>query len=190
MKKWVWGWAIGCVLMIMLGFGAGLWFAGERPVEIQTKVVEKVEWKDRVVEKIVEVEKKVEVKVEKVRWREVETKRPDGTVITERTEDKDVKTDTNTDTSKKTDTTKDSSGSASRTETTKTTYAKPQWAAGVDLGPNIPALFGGSHRQLVPGAPEWLDGGVSLERRILGPAWVGVRAGTAGSIQVRLRVEW
>lgn len=115
----------------------------------------------------VEIKKEIEIQEKEVVKHdtvivEKETKLPDGTVVKEkRTEDKTVE-------SRKSD--------SKEKESTLIVSAKPQWRAG--------ALAGYDLNQFKP-----VYGG-EVERRILGPIFVGVWANTQSTVGAKLSIEF
>jgi hypothetical protein len=141
----------------------------------------------RVVEKVrtVEVEKVVErVRMEtvyraaqderrNVRRETREEKRPDGTVITTKVEDD--KTETKTATEGRTAAEAAKAVERERlVETVRVVEGKrPDWLVGAQIGYSNGALYG-----------------VSVDRRILGPAYIGVWANTQRAVGVGIRVQF
>ena len=176
------------VLLILGAFAGGAATGGFGPAKVVEKekvvekVVEKIVYQDKIVEKIV----KVKVKAEHEITESTHTKLPDGTETTV------VKTETKTDT--KTDT--DSSCVEEKVvyvdkivekivEKENIVLNQPDWSVYAGAGVGIPKFLGQGEIG-VPG----LQGAVihaGVDRRILGPFWVGIQATSQGTLSLNLR---
>lgn len=174
------------VLVAILLAGGGYAFGRYgQPAKIieKEKIVEKIVYQDKIVEKIV----KVMVQDKNRHTETTTTKSPDGTTVTK------IITDTKTDT--KTDT------SDNKTEE-KVVYkdrivekekiveaSKPGWRVGAGIGLSIPSTFLGEPQIGVPG----LRGAVveiGVDRRVIGPLWVGLHGNTQGTVTLGLSGEF
>jgi hypothetical protein len=117
------------------------------------------------------------------------TKAPDGTTTTKTTDD----TDTNTGTNETTNT----DSTVTRTETKyvdrivereKKVLQQPDWRAYVGAGVAIPTFLG--QQQIgVPGLQGFvIQAGV--DRRIIGPFWMGLFGNTQGTLGLNLSAVW
>jgi hypothetical protein len=186
----------GLLLLLLLAFFGGRY---SRPARVEVK--EHTVFQDRIVEKIVNhdvvqtqaIHDVVEAKhvVTQIEWRTA----PDG---------KQTVTETIRDQTKTSEETKDSRQSvsdttASRTEdkkieaikTTVTTDARPNWLVGVQAGVNVPGAISGGLAGLT-GTGIIKNGilGVSVDRRILGPLFLGAWGTTAGAGGISVRIEF
>lgn len=138
----------------------------------KVRTVTKVETKTEVVEKV--VEKVVTVKAKDVQ-RKVTTKtetKPDGSSVVLRVEDVQTQTDVGT--------VSDFTGTAVTTSSSKAetaTGSKPGWRLGVSA--------------------EWKKAqekpdvyGLEIDRRIVGPFWLGARASTDKTAGIAVGLEW
>lgn len=173
------------LLLFALGYGTGRFAQPARVVEktvYQDKVVEKVIYQDKVVEKVV----KVYVKSKNLHTETSTEKRPDGTVVTKTTTD--VKTDT------KTDTTADKAAEKvvykdriveKLVVKEKLVEAKKiDWLVHAGVGISVPTLLGKAQ----PGVPG-LKGAVieaGVDRRVIGPLFMGVFGDSQGTVGLKL----
>lgn len=149
---------ITCALVALALAGGG--YALGRfttPTKVETRTVE--------VTKIVEVEKEVvrEVKGRDIVWTRVVEVRPDGSSTT--TEREATKERVETETKRDTETTTE----ATREATKVVTNAKPQWRASVLVGGSLAFPI----RQVVSSVEVSPAFGGHVERRLVGPFWVG-----------------
>lgn len=176
---------IGVVLLIGSVFYAGY---ATKPAEVieKEKVVEKLV--EKIVERKVEVEKIVyrQAKKENTKKETTTTKKPDGTEVTHTTEETNTDTDTNV--------TKEKVVYVDRiiekmvekvVEKEKIIKAKQiDWRVAAGAGVSIPVLLG--EPQL--GTPG-LKGVViqaEVDRRIIGPFWLGISGNTQGVVGLNL----
>lgn len=173
--------AIGvAILCLLLGYGSGRYVQPAKVVEkekIVTQIQEKIVYQDRVVTQkvLVEVEKKQQ------HTETTTTKKPDGEIVTT------TKTDINTD-----ERTKDSESKTEEkvvykdrvvqqvVEKEKIVTNQPDWRVAAGAGYSIPYALGADS----PGVPG-LQGFVinaEVDRRILGPVWLGVQGNTQGVV--------
>lgn len=165
---------IAAGLLAVLGgvFAAGRYSAPKPDV----RVTEHVVYQDRVVEKVVTVTAKADTKTVVV-YRD-RTVKPDGTVH-EQSEERTV------DAATETAHTDDAKAETSQTDTQRTitiTAAKPQW--------RVSLLAGASLRSPLLPVYGPLVLGVEVNRRLLGPLWVGLWAQTGGSGGISLGIEF
>lgn len=191
------GVAVGAAILLLCGsFGAGRYSRPAR-VEVrehtvtQTQIVEKIVNHDVIQTQVVHDTVKVDNVVTKIVWE----KAPDGTVRTVETITDLSKTAEQTSAASQhvTDTRTDVSAS-SKTETTKSTvteYARPAWSVAVMPGLDLRGLAsdgisGLSTASLVKRGVL----GVSVDRRIIGPVFVGAWGNTSGAGGLTVRVEF
>jgi hypothetical protein len=150
--------------------------------KVVTQIQDHIVYQDRVVTKIVYVkEKKQQQHTETVT-----EKKPDGTVVTKT--ETDIKTDTNTNVN----TDKDQTKTGADTKTTVTTDEKKtvtirqplDWRVAGGVGVSIPVFLGA--KQLgIPG----LNAAViqlEIDRRIIGPFFLGLFANSQGTLGLNL----
>ena len=173
--------------LLLIGYGSGRYVQPAKIVEkerIVTQVQEKIVYKDKIIERKVYVI--VEKKDEHVET--TTTKLPDGTVTTKTTKD------THVDDTKKSDTTKTDDKTVEKdkvvvqvVEKLKLVESKPlDWRIGVGVGVSIPYYLG----QGSVGVPG-LQGAVievGIDKRIVGPAWLGINGNTQGTVGLNLSV--
>ncbi len=150
-------------LVFCTGLAFGRWTLPAKVVtktEVVTKEIEVIKYRERV------VKQKAKHIVEVVHHF------PDGTLITKRTED-----DKETSKEVKTGRHEDDKASESSTKVT-TEYRKANWRIGALLGADITRLGAG------------FDYGGRVERRVLGPFWVGLEATKSGRAGASLSVEF
>lgn len=181
------------VLIFAMGYGAGR-YAQPAKVVIQDRVV-------TVEKKVVVTEVKTEIKIVKVADTSVdrkvhktvtETEKPDGTKTKVTTEDSDTSKKTHEDdttVAKKDDTSKTTDNKAvDSSHTSITTYSKPQWHLGANGGISIP-YFIGQGVLGVPGMKGFVVG-AQLERRIVGPVFMGIVGNTQGMVGISISGEF
>lgn len=186
-KKWI-ALAIGALLLLALGYGAGRYASPAKEVtkdKIVTRVQEKVVYQDRV------VTQKVTVEVQKrdTHRSTVTSKKPDGTVVTIETVDEHVDEDEKTGTKKS----EASSGTTERrsiqtVEHTRVVEGQPNWHFRAGVGISVPYYLGQGSVG-VPGL-KGVVVEVGADRRIFGPASLGVWANTQGALGVEAAVSW
>lgn len=186
------GIAAGLVLLLFAAFLGGVG-VGRRHAETTTKT----EYRDVVKEKVVtqDVIKTVVVhdqvdRVRVVHEDRVET-RPDGTRIETKRDSDDAtkeKKDTDRREQEKTQVV-EKDRIVERIVTQTTPVRPPRWILSLDAGTSFPALRD-ARLNKVPGAPGWLSAGATVERRLLGPLWVGTRVGADASVSPFLLAVW
>lgn len=128
----------------------------------------------------------------------VEKRLPDGTDEKTTTTDVDRKATEDTETQDKTEVKTHATEAATRdivheTVRVETRQMAPTWTVALDGGASLPALLGGTpvyHPPWLPFIPGAVEVGASVDRQVLGPVFVGVRAATSGTVGVRLGVRW
>ena len=172
-----WPWVLAIVVALAAGFTAGRFFV--RPqVEIRTET--KTEWRDREVVKEVKVKGET-VYVDRVVYRTIDTrKEPNGTMTTHTVERSDTDTHRQTTETSARDAVTERQGQASTVQVV--TPVLPQWRAAVLAGASLKS-------PLLPVAGP-LVLGLEVDRRIVGPFWLGVWAQTQGSAGVSLSAEF
>lgn len=159
--------------LVALGYGLAL-FTRPAKVEVKEKITyqDKIVYQDRVVEKTVYVEAKKTTKQKTTKI----VKTPDGTKTTEIVEN----TKTDTDKSTKTDTDATKTVYVDREvvkEVTKTVTNHDNWRVGVNFGlPLGNALVGDNGNNLYYG--------LAIDRRVVGPLWVGAYGTTDGDYTI------
>lgn len=163
---------VTCVAAVLLAFAGGRY---SNPAKVTE--VERVVYKDRIVEKIVEKRVEVEAKTKVVYRTKVITQEGETRIVEVEKEDTHKDTNVAIDTNK--DTTKE--GTAEKTKVTE--YAKPQWKIGALVGYDFSP---------VPGLDiaHGLTLGVTVERRLIGPVWIGAWALHTGAVGGSLSVEF
>jgi hypothetical protein len=181
--------AVGAMMLIFFAFLAGH-CEGRRSV----KPVVKVETKEVVVEKVVtrdvvktEVVHDVVDRVRVVKEVVVET-RPDGTKIETRREEGETTKETKdaAAASHEVARAEERSRTTARVETTTAPAPRDRWLIGVDTTASVPGLIGGARTSYLPGAPGWLVVGATVQRRVLGPIWIGARVDSGARLGVGL----
>jgi len=179
------------LILVAVALGGGGYAFGryEQPAKIVTTeklvtvVQEKIVYQDRVVIKEVKVKDKDTDKHTET----TTTKKPDGTVVT--TTKTDTHVDEHTDTKK--DTTEEKTKVVEKVvektvEKTKLVESKKMdWIVHGGLGVSVPVLLGQGTQQGVPG----LKGAViqvGVDRRVVGPFYIGVFGDTQGVAGLRL----
>lgn len=198
------GWfAVSLLGIVVLAgvFALGVYSAPTKTIE-KVKVVE-VQKETTVVQQKVDLEELKRVVADLQRRNNVVRERtvvvqPDGTrTETEKEVDK-------TETSSRTETTTNTSASSStETKVWKETVrveekvklverlaAPDTWALGVQAGISLPALVGSDVPGFVPGLPDAVVVGVSVDRRVVGPVWGGAWANSQAAAGVQLRLVW
>ena len=182
----------GGILVVLL---ASSFFVGRYTTQATVVVQEKIKIQE-VEKQVVVVQKEVEVKVVKVvekvtdaaKTTVVQTK-PDGTSTTTITENthSDTHTNTNTDATGK-DTVVASKESAKTSEQSKVTQtsSQPNWAVGVQGGYSLQD----AGKSYVPGLPTRTVLGVTVEKRLAGPFFVGLWANNYAMLGASLRVTF
>lgn len=171
-------------ILISVGIAAasfiGGWFLCEFMVEPQVVVEEKVEWKERIVTntEIKEVVKYVKV-TSTVTEREITTTKPDGTTVVEKEKTR-TNENTQVDSSRNTNSTTDTKVEAK--VDTKTVRIQRDWRVGGTVGVDFSNPFPSSFGDLVYGA--------SVERRIIGPIYLGVWGNTGKQGGISVGVEF
>lgn len=176
--------ALAALLLLLAGYASGRWAQPPKVVEktvVQTKVQEQVVYKDRVVTQT------VYVKVAKKDSHVVTstTKRPDGTVTTTVTRDDHVDSTTKNDGTKTETASKvDHKTEDQKATSTKTADARPNWIVHAGVGADVPYFLGGGER----GIPGMRGAAVELglDRRVVGPFFLGVNATSTGLLLLRL----
>jgi hypothetical protein len=153
--------AIVSLVSLAVG-GASAWYL--RPPVVETRT----EYKDRVVEVVKTIREQVKTQTR----RQVKTRteeKPDGTKIT-------VRTETGTETKTETDTRSDGQKTASTEKVSVDRYWSPDWSvrglAGVDLRSKA------------------FTYGAAVERRVVGPVWLGAWALSSGVVGASVGVTF
>lgn len=186
-KHWKVALVVGGVLLLLIGYGAGA-MKQPRVVEkevIKTQVQDHIVYKDRV------VEKKVYVAEEQKHVRETTTttKKPDGTVVTQTTTDTDVDNKKHVDTDKTEDQQKTEDKVITQVvEKTKLVDKELTWRLGAGVGYSFPYTLGQGTLG-IPGLNGWVVQ-ASIERRIIGPVWMGLWGNTQGTFGLNASVQW
>lgn len=186
-KHWKVSLGVAGLLLFIVGFGAGV-MQHPRVVEkevIKTQIQEHVVYQERV------VEKKVYVAAEerKVHRETTTTKAPDGTVVTKTTTDTDVNKHQSAETNKTDDKQLTHDRVVVQTvEKLKLVDKELTWRLGAGVGFSFPYALGQPELG-VPGL-HGLVVQASIDRRILGPVWLGIFGNTQGTFGLNASVQW
>lgn len=189
---------LAVVLMMVVLFGGGVLVGRVRPARVIVQTVEQervVEHTRTVVDQEAVRKAVAEARAQMDQHRVVtEERRPDGTVTRREETDTHTKTEARAETqateSKHADQTADRVVTVTKMVTI--TPARPRWSFALDGGLNVPTALGQARPWTPPlaGLPRGLEVGASLDRRLLGPVFVGVRASSSGTIGLRVGVTW
>lgn len=160
------GYVVGGLVSVVALAGAFVVGRYSKPVEVRTEVVERTV----TVERRTVVEKRVEVAKRDRRSKTTTTTKPDGssTTVTESHEREDTRTETARDTTAETAT------ETERHAKEETRVSEPDWRVGGMVGlSGVGTVYGGS-----------------IERRILGPVWLGAWGLSSGAFGVSVGVEF
>lgn len=175
---------VACLLCLLLGYGGGRYAQPAKVVEKEKVVTvdhDVIKYQDRIVTQKVYVEVEKEHKHQET----TTTKKPDGEVVTTTKTDTDVDESTKADTNKTEEKVVYQDRIVTQTvEKEKLVLRQPDWRISAGAGYSIPYALG----QASPGVPG-MQGFVvnaGVDRRIVGPVWLGVQGNTQGVVGLQL----